>query len=58
MIFCHLAEPAIVLVFRMILSSENKRRDRKSSSTAHLELDDTAFNDMTDWENPNFRYVY
>ncbi|ROW00904.1 hypothetical protein VPNG_08256 [Cytospora leucostoma] len=58
MIFCHLAEPAIVIVFRVILSLENKRRDRKSSSTAELGLDDTAFNDMTDWENPNFRYVY
>lgn len=22
------------------------------------ELDSTAFGDLTDWENPNFRYVY
>lgn len=59
MIFCHLSELVIVLAFRLMLSLENKRRDRKmSSSEQQPDLDDMAFKDMTDWENPNFRYVY
>lgn len=58
MISCHLCELVIVLAFRLMLSLENKRRDREMSSTEQPDLDETAFKDMTDWENPNFRYVY
>lgn len=49
----------LVLVLRTMLSMENKRRDRKMAEEGKaLDLDATAFGDMTDWENPNFRYVY
>lgn len=41
-----------------MLSLENKRRDRISGSQEQLDLDETAFSDMTDKQNPNFRYVY
>lgn len=58
MIFCHLAELAVVLAFRFMLSWENKRRDRKMASLEQPDADQTAFKDMTDRENPNFRYVY
>lgn len=58
MIFCHLFELVIVLAFRVMLGLENKRRDRRMGSTEQPGLDETAFKDMTDWENPNFRYVY
>ncbi|KUI53631.1 hypothetical protein VP1G_01042 [Cytospora mali] len=58
MIFCHISELAIVLTFRLMLSLENKRRDRSMSITEQPNIDDTAFKDMTDWENSNFRYMY
>lgn len=60
MIFCHLTELAVVVVFRILLSWENKRRDRKllEQSEEQPDSDETAFKDMTDRENPNFRYVY
>lgn len=41
-----------------MLSLENKRRDRISGSQEQPDLDETAFSDMTDKQNPNFRYVY
>lgn len=60
MIFCHLTELVVIFAFRMLLSRENKRRDRKllDQSEEQPDLDQTAFKDMTDRENPNFRYVY
>lgn len=60
MIFCHLAELAVLVTFLLMLSQENKRRDRKANSQGqgNPNLDETAFRDMTDRENPNFRYVY
>ncbi|KAF2443408.1 MFS allantoate transporter [Karstenula rhodostoma CBS 690.94] len=56
MIFCHLAEFAIVLAFRFYLKWENGRRERCYGEV--VEADATAFGDLTDWENTNFRYVY
>ncbi|KAJ4393521.1 hypothetical protein N0V93_002733 [Gnomoniopsis smithogilvyi] len=60
MIFCHLTELAVVIAFRMLLSWENKRRDRRllEQGEERPDMDQTAFKDMTDRENPNFRYVY
>lgn len=58
MIFCHLTELAVVFAFRFMLSWENKRRDRKTATREQPDADQTAFKDMTDRENPNFRYVY
>ncbi|PWW80311.1 MFS general substrate transporter [Tuber magnatum] len=57
MIFCHLAEVIIILVLRFLLSSENKRRD-KLQEGSERDLDATAFGDLTDKENVNFRYIY
>ncbi|OCL04107.1 MFS allantoate transporter [Glonium stellatum] len=54
MIFCHIAEVIIVLAFRFMLSRENKKRD-KAMTPREPDLDATAFGDLTDWENPNFR---
>lgn len=60
MIFCHLTQIAVYLVFRTTLSVENRRRDRTMRNEGHEErdLEERAFRDMTDRENPNFRYVY
>ncbi|KAK5124163.1 hypothetical protein LTR85_001866 [Meristemomyces frigidus] len=61
MIVSHLIEVCIVLALRFVLSRENKRRDRiQSQMEGGLEgrdLDATAFSDMTDRENLNFRYI-
>lgn len=60
MIFCHLAGMTIIFAFRSYLSWENKRRDRNAAALGQEQPDpnQTAFQDLTDWENPNFRYVY
>ena len=48
-----------MLSLRFYLSRENRRRDRLMGEVdTATDLDSTAFGDMTDWENPNFRYVY
>jgi hypothetical protein len=56
MIFCHLTEFVIVLVFRGYLAWENARRERVFGE--QVGVDATAWGDLTDWENTNFRYVY
>ncbi|EMC95000.1 hypothetical protein BAUCODRAFT_521364 [Baudoinia panamericana UAMH 10762] len=62
MIVSHLIEVCVVLVLRFVLARENKRRDRiQGQMEGGLEgrdLDATAFSDMTDRENLNFRYIY
>ena len=59
MIVAHLLEACIVISLRIMLSLENKRRDKiQSLQEGGLEgrdLDSTAFSDMTDRENLNFR---
>jgi hypothetical protein len=62
MIVSHLIEVVLILTLRFILSRENKRRDEiQSAMEGGLEgrdLDATAFGDLTDKENLNFRYIY
>ncbi|GME54036.1 Major facilitator superfamily [Neofusicoccum parvum] len=59
MVVSHLLEVCLILVLRTMLSWENKKRDRKFGEGATTQdLDETAFGDLTDWENENFRYVY
>ncbi|THX84220.1 MFS general substrate transporter [Aureobasidium pullulans] len=62
MIVSHLAEVCIILLLRMLLSRENNHRDRiQSALPGGLEgrdLNATAFADLTDRENENFRYIY
>ena len=62
MIVSHLIEAVLILTPRFILARENKRRDAlQSAMEGGLEgrdLDATAFGDLTDKENLNFRYIY
>ena len=62
MIVSHLLQVIVILVLREILRRENKRRDQLQGVTEGgldgRDLDATAFGDMTDKENLNFRYIY
>lgn len=68
MIVSHLIEICIVLTLRFLLKHENARRDRlqgvgkwaraEADGAAERDLDATAFGDLTDKENLNFRYIY
>jgi len=62
MIVSHLIEVVVIITLRTLLMYENRRRDRvQSQMPGGLEgrdLDATAFSDMTDRENLNFRYIY
>ncbi|QKX55285.1 uncharacterized protein TRUGW13939_02377 [Talaromyces rugulosus] len=44
----------LVLVTRVILVRRNRTKNQQSREISH----DLAFEDLTDLENPNFRYVY
>lgn len=60
MIFCHLAGVTIIFLLRCLLRWENGRRERRAATQGQEQpdLNETAFKDMTDRENPNFRYIY
>lgn len=59
MIVSHFIEIALVLVLRTALALENRRRDRvQGIEGREWGLDETAFSDLTDKENLNFRYIY
>ncbi|KAE8421712.1 major facilitator superfamily domain-containing protein [Aspergillus pseudocaelatus] len=66
MIVSHFVEILLVIVLRMALAWENRRRDRlqgigpsgEGEEATQWEMDRTAFSDLTDKENLNFRYVY
>jgi MFS family permease len=68
MIVSHLLEVVIILTLRVLLGRENKRRDKlqgigesedeEVKLERERERDRTAFSDMTDRENLNFRYIY
>lgn len=45
---------ALVVVTRLVLVARNRSKDQQSSGAFY----DFSFNDLTDRENPNFRYVY
>ena len=61
MIGSHLIEVVLVITLRTLLSVENRRRDNvQREMPGGLEgrdLDATAFGDLTDRENLNFRWV-
>lgn len=57
MIICNIAEVVIILTLGILLARENKKRDELQKGVER-DLDSTAFSDMTDRENINFRYVY
>ena len=62
MIVSHLLEVCVVSLFWFLMARENKRRDRvQAAMDGGLEgrdLDATAYGDLTDRENLNFRYIY
>ncbi|GME45560.1 mfs allantoate transporter [Neofusicoccum parvum] len=65
MIVSHLLEVLVVSLLWLLLRKENHRRDRLQNlgemgenENRDAELDSTAFSDLTDKENMNFRYVY
>lgn len=69
MIVSHLLEAVVICLLWFLLSKENKRRDRVQGHeglTADQLLEkkkaegyeETAFGDLTDRENLNFRYIY
>lgn len=45
---------ALVVLTRVVLMARNRRKDAVVRDITH----DLAFHDLTDTENPNFRYVY
>jgi hypothetical protein len=53
-------ELGLFFVFRYVFIYENRRKKilRENGSEDVYSLNATAFNDMTDKENPNFVYVY
>lgn len=59
MIVSHIIAAVSIILFRFLVSRENHRRDRLLAEAGiERNLEETAFADMTDRENPNFRYVY
>lgn len=65
MIVSHLLEVVVVSLLWFLLRRENRKRDQLQNieDTAdpgrqEAEMDSTAFSDLTDKENSNFRYIY
>jgi hypothetical protein len=63
MIVSHLLEVVVILTFWFLMARENKRRDRLQSQGGDVgaverDVTGTAFQDLTDRENLNFRYIY
>ncbi|KAI0484940.1 major facilitator superfamily transporter [Xylariaceae sp. FL0804] len=58
---CSVAQIAIAFALRMLLTARNKRRDAAASSSSATEGDEAVVEevsaDLTDFENPRFRYV-
>ncbi|KAI1845023.1 hypothetical protein JX265_008393 [Neoarthrinium moseri] len=58
---CYVLLVFIILFFRWHLKHQNKKRDEIAAAGVHEARDERmvhAFEDLTDRENPNFRYVY
>jgi hypothetical protein len=69
MIFAHLLEVVIVFALRFLSKRDNGERDviqgidrshadREILEEYERDLDASAFGDLTDRENLNFRYIY
>lgn len=61
MIGCAVGQIVIAMVLRSLLIWRNKTRDNEAAA-AGIDVDDfnddDVLNDLTDFENPRFRYVY
>lgn len=56
-------ETLMFVLFFVLLRRENHRRDARqaaklASGEVDIDANETTFQDMTDIQNPNFRYVY
>ncbi|PWY85997.1 MFS allantoate transporter [Aspergillus heteromorphus CBS 117.55] len=59
MIVSNFIEIALIILLRVVLAWENRRRDAlQSGDRPDLGRDQTAFSNLTDKQNLNFRYVY
>lgn len=62
LLVANIIEFCIFIVLRFSLRWENKRKERVRAelhaSGLDTALNETAFRDITDKENPNFEYVY
>ncbi|KAK4944029.1 hypothetical protein LTR10_016550 [Elasticomyces elasticus] len=62
MIVSHLIEVVLIITFWVLMRAENRRRDKiqmaQEGGLEGRDLDATAFGDLTDRENMNFRYIY
>lgn len=57
MVCCYAVMIVILTILYFINLIENKRRDKWECEHPHEPFDSTAFADLTDFENPNFRYA-
>ncbi|CAL9734170.1 allantoate permease [Monosporozyma servazzii] len=57
MVVCYAVEIAILIAILFINIRENKRRDKLADERGSPEVKHLEFSDMTDFENPNFRYT-
>lgn len=57
MVVCYAVEIAILIAILLINIRENKRRDKLTEQRGSPEVKHLEFTDMTDFENPNFRYT-
>lgn len=51
-------EVVILFALRYAFIWENKKKEKQRTQLGDVEINATAFTDMTDKENPNFVYVY
>ncbi|CDH10903.1 probable Allantoate permease [Zygosaccharomyces bailii ISA1307] len=57
MVVCYAAMLVILAIILFVNVTENRRRDKLAAENGHEPFDATAFADLTDFENPNFRYT-
>lgn len=55
---CIAGQAAIALVLRYVLIRRNKLRDMAQGEAAYFGGQDELLQDITDFENPSFRYSY
>lgn len=64
LLVANIIEVILFFVFRYVFKRENRLKERQraelraSGGMENSSLNDTAFTDMTDKQNPNFVYVY
>ncbi|KAJ5154430.1 Major facilitator superfamily domain general substrate transporter [Penicillium coprophilum] len=56
---CSSAQAALAVLLRLLLSRRNKQRDAGAAALGQVasQTDESCGEDLTDFENPNFRYV-